>query len=106
MFALEIRASVGYHVLVHKVCPARKIFEGMAYQISKEIGGMATVLNGVVDAIVLTGGLAGSNILVGWIRERVEFISPVEVFPGEDEMGALALGALRVLRGEERIMEY
>ncbi len=94
------------HRILHGDDVARKIFEGMAYQISKEIGGMATVLNGVVDAIVLTGGLAGSNILVGWIRERVEFISPVEVFPGEDEMGALALGALRVLRGEERIMEY
>ena len=85
---------------------AREIFEGMAYQIAKEIGAMATVLKGQVDAIALTGGLAGSKILVEWIRERVEFISPVQVFPGEDEMKALALGALRVLRGEEGIMEY
>ena len=85
---------------------AREIFEGMAYQISKEIGGMATVLKGQVNAIALTGGLAGSKILVEWIRERVEFISPVQVFPGEDEMKALALGVLRVLRGEEGIMEY
>ncbi len=98
------------HEIEHRISrgdvAARHIFQGMAYQISKEIGGMATVLKGQVDAIALTGGLAGSKILVGWIRERVEFISPVEVFPGEDGMKALALGALRVMHGEERIMEY
>jgi butyrate kinase len=85
---------------------AREIYEAMAYQISKEIGAMATVLKGELDGIILTGGLAGSKKLVKWIEERVRFIAPVHVFPGEDEMKSLALGALRVLRGEEKVMEY
>lgn len=85
---------------------AREVYEAMAYQIAKEIGAMATVLKGDVDAIVLTGGLANSKMLVDWIIERVSFIAPVLVFPGEDEMKALALGALRVLRGEEKAKEY
>jgi len=67
---------------------------------------MATVLIGKVDAVVLTGGLANSKMLVDWITERVSFIAPVLVFPGEDEMRALALGVLRVLRGEEQAKEY
>ncbi len=85
---------------------AREVYEAMAYQISKEIGGMSTVLTGRLNATVLTGGLAASEKLVGWIKERVGFIAPVLVFPGEDEMRSLALGALRVLRGEEEAMEY
>ena len=85
---------------------ARSVFEAMAYQISKEIGAMATVLAGNVKAIVLTGGLANSSLLVSWISERVRFIAPVLHFPGEFEMEALALGALRVLRGEEQPKEY
>ena len=61
-----------------------------------------------MHAVVLTGGLAGSEMLVGWVRERVGFIAPVLVFPGEDEMGALAEGALRVIRGDRgmRRLEY
>jgi butyrate kinase len=85
---------------------ARLIYEAMAYQIAKEIGAMATVLKGEVDAIVLTGGLARSEMLVGWIKERVGWIAPVLVYPGEDEMLAMAQGALRVLRGEEEAREY
>lgn len=85
---------------------ARLIYEAMAYQIAKEIGLMATVLKGEVDVIVLTGGLAYSEMLVGWIRERVDWIAPVLVYPGEDEMLAMAQGALRVLRGEEQAREY
>ena len=85
---------------------ARLIFEAMAYQVAKEIGADATVLKGEVDAIVLTGGLAYSELFVGWIKERVSFIAPVMVYPGEDEMRALAFGALRVLRGEEEAKEY
>ncbi len=78
-----------------------EIFESMAYQIAKEIGAMTTVLSGNVDAIILTGGLAKSKLLTDWIVERVKFISQVLVFPGDDEMGALAKGALRVFRGSE-----
>jgi butyrate kinase len=82
------------------------VYEAMAYQISKEIGAMATVLKGKVDAVVLTGGLAHSKMLLGWIRERVSWIAPLLIYPGEDEMLALAQGALRVLRGEERARTY
>lgn len=85
---------------------ARLIYEAMAYQIAKEIGAGATVLKGKVDVIVLTGGIANDRELVGWIKERVEFIAPVKVYPGEMEMKAMAQGALRVLRGEEEILEY
>ncbi len=85
---------------------ARTIYEAMAYQVAKEIGLMATVLRGEVDAIVLTGGLAHSEMLVGWVRERVRWIAPLLVFPGESEMLALAQGALRVLHGEEEAREY
>jgi butyrate kinase len=85
---------------------AREVYEAMAYQIAKEIGAMATVLHGRVDAIVLTGGAAHSALLTRWIGERVRFIAPVLLYPGEDEMTALALGALRVLRGEERAKTY
>lgn len=85
---------------------ARLIYEAMAYQIAKEIGLMATVLKGQVDAIYLTGGLAHSQLLVGWIQERTAWIAPVLVYPGEDEMLALAQGVLRVLRGKEPAREY
>ncbi len=84
----------------------RLIYEGIAYQVAKEIGACATVLDGQVDAICLTGGLAFSEMMVEWIRKRVEWIAPVMLFPGEEEMKALALGALRVLRGEEEAKEY
>jgi len=85
---------------------ARLIYEAMAYQIAKEIGLMATVLCGDVQAVVLTGGLAHSEMLVGWIEARVGWIAPLSVFPGEQEMLALAQGALRVLRGQEQAKEY
>jgi butyrate kinase len=85
---------------------ARLIYEAMAYQIAKEIGSMATVLKGDVDGVVITGGVAHSTMLVDWIRERVAWIAPLFVFPGEDEMLALAEGALRVLRGEEKARVY
>jgi len=85
---------------------AKLVYEAMAYQIAKEIGGMATVLNGDVDAIVITGGLAQSEMLVSWLKERVGYIARVMVYPGEDEMLAMAQGALRVLRGEEKARIY
>jgi butyrate kinase len=85
---------------------ARLVYEAMAYQIAKEIGSMSTVICGEVDAVVLTGGVAYSEMLVGWIRERVSWIAPFMVYSGEDEMLALALGALRVLRGDEEARTY
>ena len=85
---------------------AELFYFAMAYQIAKEIGACAAVLGGQVDAIVLTGGLAASAMLQGWLKERVSFIGPIHVFPGEFEMEALAEGALRVLRGQEKARIY
>ncbi len=85
---------------------AELIFHAMAYQVAKWIGQMAVVLDGKVDAIVLGGGLAHSDMFVGWIKEKVEWIAPLMVFPGSDEMKALAAGALRVLRGVEEAKQY
>jgi butyrate kinase len=84
----------------------RRVYEAMAYQIAKEIGLMATVLKGDIDAIILTGGLAKSNMLTDWIRERVEFIAPILVICDVSEMQALASGTLRVLRGREKAKIY
>jgi butyrate kinase len=85
---------------------AELIYRAMAYQISKYVGAMATVLSGKVDNILITGGLAHSKLLTDWIVERVKFIAPVVTMPGEDEMEALALGALAIMRGEEEVLEY
>jgi len=85
---------------------AATVFEGMAYQIAKEIGGMAAVLYGQVDAILFTGGMAHSERLVATLSERVQWIAPIALYPGEDELQALAEGTLRVLRGEERALEF
>lgn len=85
---------------------AEMVFDAMCYQISKEIAAMATVLCGDVDAIILTGGLAYSGRLVRLVSDRVKFIAPIEVVPGEDEMFSLSQGALRVLRGEEKAKIY
>lgn len=85
---------------------AELIFSSMAYQVGKEIAMLSAVLKGNVDAIILTGGLAYGEGFVNLIREMVSFIAPVAVFPGEDEMLALAEGGLRVLTGKENAKEY
>lgn len=85
---------------------ARLIYEAMAYQVAKNIGELATVVEGKVDAIILTGGIAHSKMITSWIKKRVEFIAPVEIMAGENEMESLAYGILRVLRGEEKAKEY
>ncbi len=85
---------------------AALILEAMAYNVAKWIGAMATVFEGQVDAIVLTGGLAYYQDFVEMIKNRCSFIAPVKVYPGEDEMRALLEGALRVLRGEEKAKIY
>jgi butyrate kinase len=85
---------------------ATKIQDALGYQVAKAIGEMAVVLNGYVDAILLTGGLAYSKYLTHYITSKVEFISAVHVYPGEDELEALALNALRVATGEIEPLEY
>ncbi|MDY0235021.1 MAG: butyrate kinase [Gudongella sp.] len=85
---------------------AELVYEAMAYQVSKAIGELATVLKGDVDAIILTGGIAYSDMMTNWIKERVSFIAPVEVLAGENELEALAHGILRVLNGQEKARTY
>ncbi len=86
---------------------AKEVVDAMIYQIGKEIGAMATVLEGNVDAVIITGGMAFSEYLVKELKKRVEFISSsIKVYPGEDELQALNEGALRVLRNEEKEVAY
>ncbi len=85
---------------------ARLIQDAMAYQVSKEIGAMATVLKGEVDAILLTGGIAYGKPFVQSVSERVRYIAPIYVYPGEDEMRALAMNGNMVLNNEAEVLEY
>jgi butyrate kinase len=85
---------------------AKLIYEAMAYQVAKGIGELATVVNGEVDHIILTGGIAYSEIFTAWIKKRVEFIAPVIIAAGENELESLAQGTLRVLIGEEEANIY
>jgi butyrate kinase len=80
---------------------AKNVYDAMIYQICKEIGAMAAVLCGEVDAIALTGSLARSDYIVDTIKKRVSFIAPVLNDPGENEMRALLEGSLRFLRKQE-----
>ncbi|MCL1786647.1 MAG: butyrate kinase [Defluviitaleaceae bacterium] len=90
-----------------KTNPAVQVaIDAMCYQIAKEIGAMSTAVYGDVDAILLTGGIAHSQYITGEVTKRVKFIADVKKYPGEDELAALAQGALRVLRGEEAAKEY
>ena len=85
---------------------AKLILDAMIYNIAKEIGSAATVLYGKADAILLTGGIAHSDYVISRLKERISFIAPVYVYPGEDELEALALNALGALRGELPIQVY
>ncbi|TAL69722.1 MAG: butyrate kinase [Bacteroidetes bacterium] len=85
---------------------AKLILEAMAYQIAKEIGSCSTVLSGKIDCILITGGLAFSDFIINLISERVIFLAPIKVYPGEDEMKALAEGTYYALKGELPIREY
>ena len=82
------------------------LIQAFCYQIAKEIGAMSTALAGKIDAILLTGGIAYSSYICQEIIRRVSFIAPVTVYPGEDEMQALALSGLSVLRNECQPKEY
>ncbi len=81
---------------------AKTVFDAMVYQIAKEIGAMAAVLHGRVNAVLFTGGMAHSQRLISLLTEYVGWIAPITVYPGEDELQALTEGALRVLRHEEK----
>jgi len=85
---------------------AKLYYEAMFYQVAKGIGELSTVVDGKVDQIILTGGIAHSKTATAMITKKVSFISEVVVIPGENEMKALALGCLRVLNGEEKANVY
>lgn len=85
---------------------ANMIYQAMAYQIAKEIGALATVANGKIDAIALTGGIAYSEKFTSLIEQRVNFIADVVVIPGENELEALRDGAIRVLDGVDSYKAY
>ena len=85
---------------------ARLVYEAMAYAIAKHVCGLAAAVCGRVDGVIFTGGLARSDLITGWIRDRVAFLGPVEVYPGENEMAALAEGVARALAGQEVVRVY
>lgn len=85
---------------------AAEVEEAMIYQVAKEVGAMACVLKGKVDAILVTGGIAHSKSFVKRLTERVGFIAPVSTYPGEDEMRALAMNGLMAMKGELQPKEY
>ena len=85
---------------------ATEIRDAFIFQVSKDIGSMAAVLKGKVDAIVVTGGIAYDKGVVAGLKDACEWIAPFTVYPGEDELGALVQGGLRVLNGEEEAKVY
>ncbi len=85
---------------------AALVYEAMALSVAKNVAKLAVVVDGRVDAIILTGGLVYSRMLSGWVTDRIKFIAPVFLMPGENEMESLANGALRVLKGEETAQTY
>lgn len=85
---------------------AAEVKQAFLLQVAKDIGAMACVLNGKVDQIVITGGIAYGEDVVAKLKERCGWIAPVTVYPGEDELLALAQGALRVMNGEEQVKQY
>lgn len=99
--ALEVDARVK-----HGDEKAAKVFEAMAYQVSKEIGAMYAVLNSKIDGIIITGGIANSQWFVNKIIERVQNMGPVHVYPGVVELDSMAQIALSALRGDEKILTY
>ena len=85
---------------------AAEVKDAFTFQVAKDMGSMACVLKGKVDQIIITGGIAYNACVIEALKERAGFIAPFTVYPGEDELLALTQGALRVLNGEEKAMEY
>lgn len=85
---------------------AELVYSALAYATAKHICALAAAVSGRVDGIILTGGLARSSMVTGWITDRVKFLAPVTVYPGQDEMAALREGVARALAGEEPIRVY
>ncbi|MDL2251824.1 butyrate kinase [Odoribacter sp. OttesenSCG-928-J03] len=96
--------------IVEELIPAHPEYkmplDAMSYQIAKEIGAMAAVLDGKVDAILLTGGIVWNEPVNDYIIPKVSFIAPIKLYPGEDEMRALAMNGLMILKGEIKAKTY
>jgi len=84
----------------------KEVFEALGYQVAKEIGAAAVVLNGRIDAIVITGNIAKSTILIEFIKNKISFLAPIKIDPGENEIEALAQGAIRYTKKEEKAKLY
>ena len=82
------------------------VYDALIYQIGKAIGACGAVLHGEVDSVVLTGGISYDSYVTEGLKQMVGYLAPVQIFPGENEMEALAAGALRILRGEEKLKVY
>jgi butyrate kinase len=85
---------------------AELVYAALAYTIAKHICALSAAVCGKVDGVILTGGLARSEMLTGWIAQRVGFLGPVAIYPGEEEMAALREGVARALAGEEAVKIY
>lgn len=85
---------------------AKEVYYAMAYEIAKGIGQLSVIFKGNIDGIILTGGVAYSKILTDWIEDYVSFLGKVYILPGENELEALAFGAFRILKGEEKAIPY
>lgn len=85
---------------------ASNLIDAFHYQIAKDAGAMAAVLDGKVDQIICTGGIAYNEFTISELKKKLGFIADFTVYPGEDELLALAQGALRVMNGEEKAMNY
>lgn len=98
--------NTAYQLAMNGDFHARIVLEAMAYGVAKEIGSMLAVLEGKADAVVLTGGIAYNELIVNYITRMIAPICKVAVYPGEDEMRALAQAGLRVLTGDELVKQY
>ncbi len=85
---------------------AKLIFDAFIYHLAKEIGSLSAVLKGKIDAIILTGGIAHNETVIGELKNYVGFMAPFTIYPGENELESLAMNALRVLKGEEEVKDY
>jgi butyrate kinase len=98
-YEVEQRAAAGDE-------KAKIIFDAMAYQVAREIGAMGAVLTYQIDGILITGGIAHNKYFVNQITSYVHRLAPVHIYPGEDEMLALAMNGIRVLKGEATVRIY
>ncbi len=106
-------AHLGHNSMYNAVCAAldgdvkaKSVVDAFCYNVAKDVGAMSTVLCGEIDAIIITGGIAFSEQIVGWITDRIKWMAEVVPYPGEDELGALVSGVVDVMDGEVEVQTY